>query len=257
MATHPTLSALTSARTAESELARRIALAREPSPEQVAGPRLARLVGEGAYLAEPFIRPFRKIEISPARDPQIVMILPGFATSPSRMGYLARHLERAGHKTKRWGLGPNLGPSEDKVAKLEQRLQAINRRYGRLPVLLGWSLGGLFARELARRQPGQVHKVITMGSPFSGSPRANNVWRLYQFVTGHRVDSVPLEFDVRTKPPVETVALWSPRDGMIAPRSACGLPGERDRAVALRCTHMGFSHSREAIAAILAELDRD
>jgi pimeloyl-ACP methyl ester carboxylesterase len=99
-------------------------------------------------------------------------------------------------------------------------------------VLLGWSLGGLYARELAKRQPDKVAKVITMGSPFSGSPRANNVWRVYQLITGHRVDQPPIEVDLATKPPVETVALWSPNDGMIAPRCAAGLPGERDRAIA-------------------------
>jgi hypothetical protein len=59
------------------------------------------------------------------------------------------------------------------------------------------------------------------------------------------------------KPPVETVALWSPRDGVIAPRCARGLPGERDRAVALRCSHIGFANSDEAIAAVAAELERD
>ena len=55
---------------------------------------------------------------------------------------------------------------------------------------------------------------------------------------------------------VETVALWSPRDGVVSPRSACGLPGERDRAVALRCTHLGFASSPEAIRAVAAELER-
>ena len=57
------------------------------------------------------------------------------------------------------------------------------------------------------------------------------------------------------KPPVETVALWSPRDGVIAPRSASGRPGERDRAIALRCTHLGFASSHEAIRAVATELE--
>jgi pimeloyl-ACP methyl ester carboxylesterase len=172
------------------------------------------------------------------------------------MRYMARQLERAGHKTKRWGLGFNLGPTSNNVDLLERRLAEIHDRYGQQVVLLGWSLGGLFARELAHRQPAKVAKVITMGSPFSGDPRSNNAWRLYQFVTGHRVDDPPVETDVSAKPPVETVALWSPRDGIVAPRAACGKIDERDRAVALRCTHMGFSYSTESIEAVLTELDR-
>lgn len=221
------------------------------------GPPLRLLLGEVAYFAEPVVRLFRRVEVAPASVPRIVMILPGFATHPSRMRYLARHLERAGHKTKRWGLGFNLGPTAANVDRLEQRLVEVHQRYGQEVVLLGWSLGGLFARELARRRPELVAKVITMGSPFSGDPRANNAWRLYQFVTGHRVDNPPIEADIAAKPPVETVALWSPRDGIVSPRSACGKPGERDRAVALRCRHMGFSYAPEAIGAVLGELDRD
>ena len=101
-----------------------------------------------------------------------------------------------------------------------------------------------------------MSKVITMGTPFSGNPRANHVWRLYQFIAGHSVDKPPIDADVAAKPPVETVALWSPNDGAIHPRSAAGYPGERDRAIALRCTHMGFSYSKDAIEAILSELER-
>ena len=122
-------------------------------------------------------------------------------------------------------------------------------------VLVGWSLGGLYARELAKRQPDAVAKVISMGSPFSGNLRANNVWRIYQAVAGHRIADVKLAAQLSRKPPVETVALWSPRDGAISPRSAAGYPGERDRAVALRCSHMGFSYSPEAIRAVAREID--
>lgn len=194
--------------------------------------------------------------MSPAREPKIILILPGFISTPVTMRYLARNIERAGHKTKRWKLGFNTGPSPERIALLEQRLLEVRDYYGVDPVLLGWSLGGLFARELAKRQPEAVAKVITLGSPFSGDPRANNAWRLYQFVTGHRVDNPPVGGIIPEKPPVETVAFWSPRDGVVAPRSACGKPGERDRAIAVRCTHMGFSYDRQTIEAILRELER-
>ncbi|MBV7266531.1 esterase/lipase family protein [Erythrobacter ani] len=240
----------------DGELARRIELAREPEPEPVSRPTLWRMASELQHLAEPFRRPFRTLNVEACDNPQIVLILPGFATSASRMRYMARQIERARHKAKRWKLGWNWGPSDTTLDRLSDRLDEVFARYDRPAVLLGWSLGGLYARELAKRKPELVSKVITMGTPFSGSPRANNVWRLYQFVTGHRVDKPPVEGDFAVKPPVETVALWSPNDGAIAPRSAAGYPGERDRAIALRCTHMGFSYSPEAIQAVLSELRR-
>ncbi len=184
-------------------------------------------------------------------------MLPGFISTPGTLRYLSQNIERAGHKAKRWKLGLNTGPSPERIAALEARLLDVQRAYGVKPILLGWSLGGLFARELAKRQPDAVAKVITLGSPFSGDPRANNAWRLYQFVTGHAVDNPPVGGTISEKPPVETVAFWSARDGVVAPRCARGTAGERDRAIAVRCTHMGYSYDHDAIEAILRELDRD
>lgn len=256
MATRPAPSAFANLPASREEFARRLELAREPVEEAAARPPLRRLAGELDVLLEPVRRPFRQIVVVPAAHPQTVMLLPGFATHPIRMRYLARQLERAGHKVKRWGMGFNLGPTQENLAFLEARLEEIHARYGRDVVLVGWSLGGLFARELAKRRPELVAKVVTMGTPFSGNPRANNAWRIYQFVAGHRVDQPPVETVVAEKPPVETVALWSPRDGIVSPRSSRGLAGERDRAVALRCTHIGFSYSPEAVQAVLGELER-
>ncbi len=243
---------------AASAFARRVALAREVIPhEHEAGkPALVRLLGEAAILIEPLRRSRRpKLAIAATTNPQTVMILPGFATRPGRMRYLARQFEAAGHIAKRWGQGRNWGPKPDTFDQVEARMLDLYARHGRPVVLIGWSLGGLYARELAKRQPHAVAKVITMGSPFSGSPRANNVWRAYQFITGHSVDAPPVEAVLAAKPPVETIALWSANDGVIAPRCAAGRPGERDRAIALRCTHMGFTYDPQVIAALLAELD--
>ncbi len=183
------------------------------------------------------------------------MLLPGFGAHPSRMRYMARQLEAAGHKVKRWGQGFNLGAAPDTLDRIEARLLHLHARYGRPVHLVGWSLGGVFAREVAKRHPDKVAKVITLGSPFSGHPRSNNGWRAYHLVAGHRVEEPPVECAVNLKPPVETVAFWSARDGIVHPRSARGRPGERDRAIALRCTHMGFVRAREPIEAVLKELD--
>lgn len=240
-----------------SPLARRIELARQKPPEGAQAPPRRLLLGELATVAEPLRRRFRKPFALPrARNPRVVMLLPGFGTHPLRMRYMARQLERAGHKVKRWGLGFNLGPTEANFALLEERVRQISERYGQKVVLVGWSLGGIFARELAKRHPDRIAKVITMGTPFSGTLYANNAWRIYQLVTGHSVEQPPVAAQVSVKPPVETVALWSPRDGMVSPRSACGRRGERDRAIALRCTHLGFAHSPEAIRAVADELER-
>lgn len=242
----------------QRELARRWKLARGQYPEQEKGkPRLIRLLGEFDLLLEPFRRMFRTLEVEQTDNPKLVLIMPGFASGPHRMRFMARKLEEAGHRTKRWGMGFNWGADQELFERLEARLKGVCKRYRKDVVILGWSLGGLYARELARRHPDCVSKVITLGSPFSGSLRANNVWRVYQAIAGHSVDQPPIDIDLALKPPVPTVAMWSPSDGAIAPRSAAGHPGERDRAVALRCTHTGFTYAPEAIRAVLDELERD
>lgn len=242
---------------ARDGLRARVALAREQAPEATHSPSLRRMAGELSVLAAPFRRLItRAPQIAQAEHPRTVMLLPGFATHPVRMRLLARGMRAAGHRVFDWGIGFNWGASAERFDGVERRVSKLAEQHGEPVTLVGWSLGGLFAREVAKRRPTAVAKVVTLGSPFSYSPRANNVWRVYQFIAGHRVDEPPVEVELAVKPPVETVALWSPRDGIVHPRAACGAPGERDRAVALRCTHMGFAYDPLAIQAILRELDR-
>jgi pimeloyl-ACP methyl ester carboxylesterase len=236
---------------------RRLQMLRAKAPKEARGPRPNLLLGELRTIAEQLLHPVRgPVALPQAQTPRVVILLPGFGTHPLRMRYMARQLEAAGHKVKRWGMGFNLGPTQENFDMLARRVCAVRERYGQEVVLVGWSLGGIFAREVAKRHPEHIAKVVTMGSPFSGTPYGNNAWRLYQLVTGHSVEQPPVEAQVAVKPPVETVALWSARDGVILPRCACGRPGERDRAVALRCTHIGFASSAEAIRAVAQELDR-
>ena len=100
-----------------------------------------------------------------------------------------------------------------------------------------------------------MRAVVTLGSPFSGDPKQNNVWRLYELIARHRVDQPPIP-RITDKPPVPTLALWSRKDGLIAPRSARGLEDERDKAVEMDCTHMAFGISARAARDIVREIGK-
>ena len=181
-----------------------------------------------------------------------VMVIPGFLASDGSTRILRRRLQAAGYRVHGWGRGINFGVRPGLFDRLEACLATASRDG---PVtLIGWSLGGIYARELAKRQPGKVARVITLGSPFSGDPRANNAWRLYEWVNRHKVDAPPIDVTVHEKPPVPTIAFWSRKDGIVAPASARGLPGEVDKAVELDCTHMGFMTARCVVDAVLREL---
>lgn len=239
-----------------SAVAQRFGLFRGSSPDNAHTPSMKLFYAEMGAVAEPVLRRFRpQLPIELSTQPRVVILLPGFGTGPTRMRYMAQQLERAGHTVKRWGLGHNLGPTDETLGLLSDRICEVSERYGQKVVLVGWSLGGVFAREVAKMKPECVAKVVTMGSPFSHTPYSNNLWRAYQVVAGHSVENPPIPSDLHTKPPVETIAFWSPRDGVISRRAACGASQERDRAVALRCTHLTFPTSPDCIMAVINELE--
>jgi hypothetical protein len=217
-------------------------------------PRLRQLVREAGSLV--VLRARSMLPVRARRQGvgqgRPVMVIPGFLASDHSTVVLRRTLQTAGFRAYGWGLGMNLGARSDLLERMAAKLE---RAAGHGPVsLVGWSLGGLYARELAKLHPDKVAKVITLGSPFSGDVRANNAWRLYELINDHKVDSPPLEVRVHEKPPVPTIAFWSRRDGIVAPACARGKPDECDRAVELDCTHMGFMTADCALDAVVETL---
>jgi pimeloyl-ACP methyl ester carboxylesterase len=178
------------------------------------------------------------------------MVIPGFLASDRGTLGLQRALGEAGFHTTGAGIGFNLAVKADTLDRIAARLEAFAQ--GRKAVLVGWSLGGIYAREVAKLRPDLVARVVTLGTPFSGDPRANNAWRFYELVAGHKVDDPPIRANIPEKPPVPTIALWSRKDGVIAPASARGRESERDEAVEVDCGHMGFAVDSRAWPAIIA-----
>jgi len=183
---------------------------------------------------------------------QPVLVIPGFLCSDQTTFSLRSELARAGYRVHGWKQGWNLGTKPDTLEKLGERINSLG--HDRPIVIVGWSLGGLFGREFARYHPELVKALITLGSPFSGDPRQNNVWQLYEWVAKHPVDDPPLP-RITEKPPVPHLAIWSRRDGLIAPRAARGLDHERDEEAELNCHHMAFGISRRAAREVVREID--
>lgn len=182
------------------------------------------------------------------------LVVPGFLATDRTTMELRRALGRGGWRVYPWELGLNRGARADTLERLGARLEAVHDP--RKVLLVGWSLGGLFARELARAHPEKVRAVVTLGSPFSGDLKTNtNVRALYELVAGHKVDEPPFP-RITDKPPVPTLALWSRRDGIVSVRSARGLPDESDRSVEIDTSHMGFAVSRRSLGQIVSEIRR-
>ncbi|PZQ65961.1 MAG: alpha/beta hydrolase [Variovorax paradoxus] len=114
------------------------------------------------------------LQLAPRGDGHPVLVLPGLVVSDISTRLLRRYLRGRGHDVHGWGLGNNFGPRPGVEAAMVARLQALHDKEGRKVSLVGWSLGGVFARLLASRHPHLVRDVVTLGSPFAGSPRATN-----------------------------------------------------------------------------------
>lgn len=186
-----------------------------------------------------------------------VIVIPGFMVHDVILTRLRRTLALAGYDARGWGMGLNRGLRPDTVDALVALLETVHTQTGRPVSLIGWSLGGLFAREIAKIRPDLVDRVITLASPFSGDPRANNVWRVYEKVAGHPVDRPPVDFRLAEKPPVPTIAVWTPFDGLVAPACTRGMEGERDLAIEVRCRHIDIISNPSAMTAILDALMTD
>ena len=215
-------------------------------------PPLRLRLGEAAWLLPRLTRIFGSTKPVGPLDGPPVLVIPGFVAHDRTTEPLRRALAASGRRVHGWSMGVNWGARADTVEKLTRRIDEISA--DRPLLVVGWSLGGLFARELGRAVPERVQAVVTLGSPFSGDPKQNHVWRIYERIAGHRVDDPPLP-RITEKPPVPHLALWSRRDGLIAPRAARGRDGERDEAVELNCTHMAFGMSRRAAREVVREID--
>lgn len=206
---------------------------------------------ELAWNVARLLATFRKRGPRGPLDGQPVLVIPGFLCSDQTTFSLRRELAHAGFRVHGWKLGWNLGAKPDTLRKVGERIDSLG--HDRPIMIVGWSLGGLYAREYARHHPEQVKAVITLGSPFSGDPKQNTVWPLYERVAGHSVDDPPIP-RITAKPPVPHLAIWSRQDGLIAPRSARGLEHERDKEVELACHHMAFGVSKRAARDVVREV---
>jgi pimeloyl-ACP methyl ester carboxylesterase len=202
--------------------------------------------GRALYEVGLFYQALPVLFAAPSRgDGHVVLVLPGFTASDLSTSLLRSYLRRQGYDSRGWALGRNLGYSAQLELRMARRLQTLHWRSGRKVSLVGWSLGGIFARELARRHPDMVRQVITLGSPFAATPRATNVWRLYERVTGQPVESIDPELmrRMREPPPVPSTAVYSRSDG-IASWRACREPeAPHTDNVRVPGSHCGLGHN--------------
>ncbi len=196
---------------------------------------------------------------APKGDGHPVIVLPGFVTSDRSTAILRAFLKQHGYAAHTWDLGRNLGPKAigHQGEKLIARVLAVYEASGQKVSLVGWSLGGVMARLVAKRIPRAIRQVITLGSPFSGSPKASNVWRAYEMLTGQRVDDDHTKgqlHEVSAPPPVPSTAIYSRADGVVAWQNCCEEIGPMSDNIEVYGSHCGLGINASVLYAVADRL---
>jgi len=202
-----------------------------------------------------FVLATRKLDHLPRGDGHAVMIVPGWGLDDRATLPLRRALSRIGYVATGWDQGRNMGLRTGQAKRLDRRIADLEAAHGGPVSLVGWSLGGVVVRELARREPGRVRRVFTLGSPISGSPEANNVTTLLKLLRRSPAAVDRTAFDARRlSPPVACVAIHSKTDGVVAWQCSLEEPAATTENVEVRGSHGGLICNLEVLAALAARL---
>ena len=201
------------------------------------------------YAALPWLR------TAALGDGHPVMVLPGLGATDASTRPLRGFLAELGYAVQGWDLGRNLGRGQIVSHHLVPRLSELCARTGRRVSLVGWSLGGILAREMAKRAPQDVRLVVTMGSPFAGGGRSSNVARMFESVGGRKiVDDPHLRRRIREAPPVPLTSIYSRTDGVVAWRACLEQEAATSENIEVRGSHCGLGHNPAALWAVADRL---
>ena len=221
------------------------------------GPLLLMLEGRAPWEFAATLAAAPWLNRLPPGDGHPVLVFPGLAASDVTTLPLRNFLRDRGYTPYAWQQGFNRGPREGVVEACLDRIRMLADRHRRKVSLVGWSLGGVYARELAKEVPELVRCVITLGSPFSGHPRATNAWRVFEFLSGKSVHDPELLAGLREPPPVPTTSIFSRTDGVVAWQCSINEDRPHTENIEVHASHIGMGMNPLALYAVADRLAQD
>lgn len=180
---------------------------------------------------------------APAGDGHPVIVFPGLSASDGSTLPIRGYLQNLGYDISGWNQGYNFGPRAGILQAAKRQVMDTCEVTGEKVSLVGWSLGGIYARELAKELPDCVRSVVTMGTPFSGSHTSTNAWRLFELTSGKDITRELQQFDLPVAPPVPTTSIYSRTDGVVAWPASIQKPSKsnpRTENVEVIASHIGL-----------------
>jgi len=193
----------------------------------------------------------------PRGDGHPVIVFPGLGASELSTRTLRGFLGQLGYATYDWGLGRNR-PRAGLLDNCRQQVLQVAARHERKVSLVGWSLGGVYARELAKQLEPQTRCVITLGSPFSGHVRATSAARAYELYSGRPLQHDPARAaQLKRAPAVPTTSIYSKTDGVVAWQCSLNEAAPHTENIEIHASHLGLGVNPLALFAVADRLRQD
>ena len=193
----------------------------------------------------------------PAGDGHAVIVFPGLGASELSTRPLRDYLARLGYAAYDWGLGRNR-PQPGVMEACRHRVLDVARQHGGKVSLVGWSLGGIYARELGKHLEAQTRCVITLGSPFSGDTRATHATRAYEMLGGRPARHDPERAArLRQAPHVPTTSIYSKSDGVVAWQCSLNDAQPHTENIEIHASHLGLGVNPLALYVVADRLRQD
>jgi hypothetical protein len=191
-------------------------------------------------------------------DGHPVIVYPGLGAGSLTTAPLRNHLQACGFEVYDWELGVNTGPDglfDDWLAKLGERVRAVHARHQRKVSLVGWSLGGVYAREVAKICSPQVRQVVTLATPHNAMDDFNHAGTIYHFLGGSTSQFTPeLLARVGQRPPVPVTSVYSESDGLVCWQACLEEPGTHAENVAVDASHLGMPSHPDVLSIVADRL---
>jgi hypothetical protein len=230
-----------------------------PSPRRLRPPSLALTLIEGRGVAELAATYALKGVLSgaPRGDGHPVFVMPGFLASDRSTVPLRKYLTELGYDAHGWGQGQNLGRFYKMRTILEEEVERLYQSTGKKVSLVGWSLGGVFARYLALVMPDKVRSVITLGSPFAADIHATSAKKLYDLLS-QEGPARPGDLErIAGDLPVPNSSIYTKLDGIVNWKTCISPPAPNAEVIEIRlASHVGIGVNPAAFWAVADRLSQ-
>lgn len=186
-----------------------------------------------------------------------VAVFPGFSAGDLSTFVLRRYLQNVGYDVHRWRLGVNRGNVPKLIPQVLERTESLFERYGQPVSLVGWSLGGVLAREVARERPEVVRNVVTLGSPVIGGPKYTRAARFYETVLGEDLDAIERAVEERNRVPISApiTAIYSRRDAVVKWEACIDHYNEHCEHIEVDASHLSLGFDPRVLQLVRRAID--